>query len=104
MDQSIDWMHVLQTKHVIAFIQDLNLLHNWWFIGGAILFIVISLLMKWHLLLTCTISLSALIALTAFITQRGTDLEQSSDGIIMFVGGGAVIMFFFIYMIFMRGD
>ncbi len=104
MAQSIDWMHVLQTKEIVGYIQELDLLHSWLFIGGAVLFVGISLLMKWRLLLTATISLSALIAMTAYISARGTDLEQSSDGIFMFVGGGAAIMFFFIYMLFMRGD
>jgi phosphotransferase system glucose/maltose/N-acetylglucosamine-specific IIC component len=104
MDQSIDWMHALQTKEIVGYIQELDLLHNWLFIAAALLFVVVSLLMNWRLLLTCTISLSGLIAITAYVTARGTDLEGSSDGIFMFVGGGAAIMFFFIYMLFMRGD
>ncbi|MDY0191467.1 MAG: hypothetical protein RBR22_12105 [Desulfuromonas sp.] len=104
MDQSIDWMHALQTKEIVGYIQELDLLHNWLFIAAALLFVGVSLLMKWRLLLTCTISLSGLIAITTYVSARGTDLERSSDGIFMFVGGGAVIMFFFIYMLFMRGD
>jgi hypothetical protein len=104
MEQAIDWAHLLETQQIINYINELNLLHNMWFIAGAVLFIAFSLFMKWRLLLTCTISLSALIALTSFVSGRGTDLGQSSDGLLFFVGGGAAIMLFFIYMLFMRGD
>lgn len=95
---------MLKTQEIVNYINELDLLHNWWFIGGAVLFLAICLFMKWRLLLTTTISLTALIGLITYIGGRGTDLEQSSDGIFIFVGGGAAIMFFFIYMIFMRSE
>ncbi|OQY18025.1 MAG: hypothetical protein B6I36_07950 [Desulfobacteraceae bacterium 4572_35.1] len=104
MDQIPQWMQHLQTKEVIGYINQLDLLHNWWFIAGAVLFVVLCLWLKWRLLLTCTLSLTGLIGLATYISTGNTNLEQSSDGIFIFVGGGAAIMFFFIYMVFMRGD
>ncbi len=104
MEEATDWAQALQTQQIIGCINDLDLLHNPWFIVGALLFVLISLFMKWKLLLTATVSLAALIALTTVVSSQGTDISKSSDGIFMFLGGGAAIMFFFIYMTFMRGD
>lgn len=104
MEEATDWAQALQTQQIIGYINDLDLLHNPWFIAGAVLFVLISLFMKWKLLLTATVSLAALITLTTLVSAQGTDVSKSSDGIFMFLGGGAAIMFFFIYMTFMRGD
>ena len=104
MEEATDWAHILQTKHIIGYINDMDLLHNPWFIAGAVLFVAISLFMKWKLLLTSTTSIASLITLATFVSTQGTDVSKSSDGIFIFIGGGAVIMFFFIYMTFMRSD
>lgn len=104
MEEVTDWAHILQTKEIIGYINELDLLHSPWFIAGAILFVLVSLFMKWKLLLSSTISIAALIALATYVGTQGTDVSKSSDGIFVFVGGGAAIMFFFIYMTFMRGD
>lgn len=104
MEESIDWAHALQTEQIIGLINKLDLLHNPWFIAAAILFVVVSLVMKWRLLLTSTICLAALISLAAYVNTQGTDISKSSDGIFVFISGGAAIMFFFVYMTFMRGD
>ncbi len=104
MEEATDWAQALQTQEIIRYINDLDLLHNPWFIGGAVLFVLISLFMKWKLLLTVAISLVALITLTTLVSAQGTDVSKSADGIFIFLGGGAAIMFFFIYMTFMRGD
>ena len=104
MEESIDWIHMLKTEQIINYVYDLDLLHNVWFILGAVLFVAVSLYMKWTLLLTTTLSLTALITIATMVSDQGTNLEKSSDGIFMFIGGGAAVMFFLIYMIFMRGD
>lgn len=104
MEITTDWVTLLETEHIVNYIHDLNLLNNPWFIAGAIIFVVGSLMLKWHLLLTCTLSLAGMLALTSLVHQQGTDLSQSSDSLFMFIGGGAIIVFFLIYMVFMRGD
>ena len=103
MNKFMEWIKPFETKKVVAFIHQLDPLHNVTFMVIVALFIAISLFMKWRLLLSCTISLAALITLTTIISGQGTDV-QNSDSLFMFIGGGAVIMFFLIYMIFMRGD
>lgn len=104
MEAIIEWLKPLKTSMIIRYIADLNLLHNPWFIGGALLFILICLWLKWHLLLTCTLSLTGFVALVYLVHNTGTDLERSSDSLFIFVGGGAALVFLFIYMVFMRGD
>lgn len=102
--ENMDWLQHLQTREIARYVQELDLLHNVWFIIATIVFIAVSLFLKWRLLLSCTLSLAALIALATAVSNRGTSLEQSSDGLFMFIGGGAAVMFFLIYMVFMRGD
>lgn len=104
MEESLDWVSLLETQHILDYIHDLNLLSNPWFIAAAILFVIVSLMLKWHLLLSCTLSLAGIITLTSLVHEQGTDLSQSSDSLFMFVGGGAIIVFFLIYMVFLRGE
>lgn len=104
MEESLDWIYMLKTEQIIDYAYELDLLHNVWFILGAVLFVAVSLYMKWTLLLSTTLSLTALITIATLVSDRGTNLDKSSDGIFMFIGGGAAVMFFLIYMIFMRGD
>ncbi|MCD6527589.1 MAG: hypothetical protein J7K75_11425 [Desulfuromonas sp.] len=104
MEINTDWIEMLSTDQILTSVHDLDLLHNNWFIAGAVLFVIVSLMMKWHMLLACTLSLTGLIVITSLVHQQGTDVSKSSDGLFIFIGGGAVIVFFLIYMVFMRGD
>ncbi|MDD2557566.1 MAG: hypothetical protein RBR43_00335 [Desulfuromonadaceae bacterium] len=104
MEALIEWLKPLKTSMLIRYISDLDLLHNSWFIAGAIFFIVICLLLKWRLLLSCTLTLTGLIALVYVVHSSGTDLEHSSDSLFIFIGGGTVLVFLFVYFVFMRGD
>jgi hypothetical protein len=104
MENFMEWLGMFETKHIVGYVTELDLLHDPWFIAGAILFIVVSLFLKWHLLLSCTLSLGGMIALVTFIHQRGTSLDNSSDSLFMFIGGGGIIVFFMIYMVFLRSE
>lgn len=104
MEALIEWLKPLKTSMIIRYIADLNLLHNRWFILGAVAFILICVWLKWHLLLSCTLSLTGFVALVYVVHSTGTDLERSSDSLFIFLGGGATLVFLFIYMVFMRGD
>jgi hypothetical protein len=48
--------------------------------------------------------LTGFVALVYVVHSTGTDLERSSDSLFIFLGGGAALVFLFIYMVFMRGD
>jgi len=104
METIIEWLKPLKTSMIIRYIADLNLLQNPWFIGGAVVFVLACLWLKWHLLLSCTLSLTGFVALVYLVHDTGTDLERSSDSLFIFLGGGVVLVFLFIYMVFMRGD
>ena len=104
METIIEWLKPLKTSMIIRYIADMNLLQNPWFICGALVFVLACLWLKWHLLLSCTLSLTGFVALVYLVHNTGTDLEQSSDSLFIFVGGGVVLVFLFIYMVFMRGD
>jgi hypothetical protein len=104
MEALIEWLKPLKTSTIIRYISDLNLLHNPWFIAGAVLFVVVCLWLKWRLLLSCVLALTGLITLVSLVHNSGTDLERSSDSLFIFLGGGTALVFLFIYLLFMRGD
>ena len=104
MDAIIEWLKPLNTSMIIRYITDLDPLHNPWIIGATVVFVLVSLWLKWYLLLSCTLTLTGFIALVWLVQNIGTDLEHSSDRLFVFVGGGAALVFLFIYMVFMRSD
>ncbi|MDD3800952.1 hypothetical protein [Desulfuromonas thiophila] len=104
METLLEWLKPLETSVILDYIVALDLVHNPWFIAGALVFVVVSLYLRWHLLLSCTLSLAGLVTLVYFVHEQGTSLDRSSDGLFLFVGGGAAIVFFLIYMVFLRGD
>ncbi|MBN2645769.1 MAG: hypothetical protein JXR59_09885 [Desulfuromonadaceae bacterium] len=100
----MEWLKPFETNQIVNTIHELDLLHNGWFIAGAVLFVVICLLMKWRMLLSCVLSITALVTLVYYVNGGNKNLEQSSDSLFLFVGGGAAIVFFLIYMVFFRSD
>ncbi len=104
MEALIEWLKPLKTSMIINSITDLDLLRNPWFIAGAILFVVVCMWMKWRLLLSLTMAMTGIIVLLTLVQSSGTDLEHSSDSLFLFLGGGAALVFSFIYLVFMRGD
>ena len=99
----MNWIQQFETSKVVAYIHQLDPLHNTGFLVVVALFVLVCLFMKWRILLSCTISLAALLTLVTMVSEQGTD-AQNSDSMFMFIGGGAVIVFFLLYTVFMRGE
>jgi hypothetical protein len=89
-------------------LQDLNvgeLIHNPWFLGSIGVLALVSLIMRWRLLLVVLVSVTAFTWLLSYVHQRGTELDGlANDTLLIFAGGGVFIIFFFIYLLFIRGD
>jgi hypothetical protein len=88
--------------------QDMNigeLIHNPWFLGSIAVLALISLIMRWRVLLIVLVSVTAFTWLLSYVQQRGTDLDGlANETLLIFAGGGVLIIFFFIYLLFVRGD
>jgi hypothetical protein len=105
-------MEILQkfeTSNVVAYLQSLNLqelIHHPYFLGGTAVLAVTCLLMRWRLLLATTLGICGFAWLLSYTLARDTSLEggMGNDTLVIFVGGGAVLVFLVIYLLFIRGE
>lgn len=102
----IGFLQNFQTGEVLAFLRTLNindLIHNPWFLGGTATLALVSLVMRWRILLATTLSVTGFVGLLNYTLQRETSLENLSDPTLMiFVGGGVLIIFVVIYLLFIK--
>ena len=108
----MDWSAVLEkleTSAIIGYLQALDLqalVHHPYFLAGTGGLAVIALLMRWRMLLVTILTVSGFAWLLAYTLERGTSIEGGigSETLMVFVGGGAVIVFAAIYFLFIRGE
>jgi hypothetical protein len=97
-----------ETARVWQTLQDLNigeLIHNPWFLGTIAVLALTSLIMRWRVLLVVLVSVTAFTWLLSYVHQRGTELDGLNNAsLLIFAGGGVFIIFFFIYLLFIRGE
>jgi hypothetical protein len=104
----LGYLKNFETARAWQALQDLNvgeLIHNPWFLGSIGVLALVSLIMRWRLLLVVLVSVTAFTWLLSYVHQRGTELDGlANETLLIFAGGGVFIIFFFIYLLFIRGD
>jgi hypothetical protein len=98
-----------ETSNVVAYLQSLDLqelIHNPYFLGGAAALAVLCLFMRWRVLLVTILTISGFVWLLSYTLAQGTSLEggAGNETLVVFVGGGTVIVFLAIYFLFIRGE
>jgi hypothetical protein len=97
-----------ETGRIIQFLKDLDvgqLVHNPWLLGGVGLLAMVALFMRWRLLLTTLVGVTGFVWLTAYTVERGTTLDGlGNQNLLVFVGGGIVVIFVVIYLLFIKTD
>lgn len=98
-----------ETGNVLAWLQSLNLgdlMHNRYFIAGVAVVALVAFLLKWRLLLATVLGLAGFVALLSYTLQQGATLQGGveNSSLLVFVGGGIVIVGFVIYLLFIRSD
>lgn len=109
---STSFMELLQrfeTERVVAYLKALDLqelIHNPYFLGGSGALAIVALLMRWRVLLATILSISGFVWLLSYTLAQDTSLEGgiANDTLVVFVIGGASIVFLAIYLLFIRGD
>jgi len=108
MDRILEFFQGLQTDRLIALLEDLHLgdlVHNPWFLGSAAALAIVSLLMRWRVFLAIVFGLTGFAWLVSYTLEKGTSLDSASNPtLLVFVGGGAVIIGLFIYLLFIKSD
>lgn len=104
-----DFFRRFETGTVLAWLQSLNLgdlMHNRYFIAAVAVVALVAFFLKWRLLLATVLGLTGFTALLSYTLQQGTNLQGSLDNssLLVFVGGGVVIVGFVIYLLFIRSD
>ena len=104
----IEFLKNFETGKVVQFLKDMNvgdLIHNPWFLGAMGALALVALLMKWRLLLTAILTVTGLAGLISYTLERGTQLNGlNNQTLLMFVGGGAVLVGLVIYLLFIKSE
>ena len=104
-----DLVEQFETSRVIAWLQALDLqalVHSPYFLSGTAALAIIALLLRWRMLLVTVLTISGFAWLLSYTLARDTSLEGGlgNDTLVVFVFGGAAIVFLAIYLLFIRGD
>ncbi|PLX96765.1 MAG: hypothetical protein C0621_01480 [Desulfuromonas sp.] len=97
----------LRLDEVLAFVQNVNLedlVHNPWFLGSLALFSLVALIKRWQLLLVSTLTVAGFTLLVHYTVRNGDLGELSSDRLLMFAGGGVVVILICMYLLFIRSE
>jgi len=97
-----------QTERVVAWLQEMqigDLIHNPYFLGGAAAVAVLSMIMRWRGFLSICLGLTGFAYLVSYTLQQGTQLDGLGNStLLVFVGGGAVIIGLVIYLLFIKSE
>ncbi len=108
----MDWASILEkleTSAIVGYLQELDLqglVNHPYFLYGTAALAIIALFMRWRVVLVTILTVSGFAWLLAYTMRQGTSLEGGvgSETLMVFVGGGAVIVFAAIYFLFIRGE
>ncbi len=96
----------LQTERLMHYIQQLDvqqLVQNPVLLGSIGALSLLSLIMRWRLLLVTLLSITGFVWLVHYVQQQGTELSSlSSDNLLLFVGGGVTLIALVIYYLFVK--
>ncbi|PLX87056.1 MAG: hypothetical protein C0614_03355 [Desulfuromonas sp.] len=98
-----------ETTKVVGYLQEADLqklIKSPYFLGSAATLAIVALVMKWRLLLTVVMFVTGFVYLLTYTIEQGTSLEGgiTNDTLAVFIGGGAVLVFLAIYLLFIRND
>lgn len=109
IDSVINFFKTLSTENVVAYMEQAkvgDLIQNPYFLGimGAIA--IISLIMKWRILLVANLTVVGFAGLVSYTMEKGTGLEGglNNETLLVFVGAGVVIISAIIYFLFIKSE
>lgn len=105
----MDILQNFETARVVAYLKELDLqtlVHSPYFLGGAAALAITALVMRWRLLLVTILCVGGFAWLLSYTLAKDTSLQGGggNDALVVFILGGAVIIFLAIYMLFIRGE
>ncbi len=102
------YLEYFRTDQVMQQLQDWNisdLSTNPWFLGGFAVIILFAYLMGWKATAGFISGIGGFVLVVSLALGRGTGVEGiASGGLWIIVGGGAVVVFLFIYLLFIKSE
>lgn len=102
------YMDYLRTDQVMQQLQDWNigdLSSNPWFLGGFAAIILITYFIGWKAIAGFLVGLGGFTLVLSLAVGRGTGVEGiAGGGLWILVGGGAVAVALFIYLVFIKSE
>ena len=108
MDSFWEIMESLQTEEIMAMMQEMqigDLITDPYFLGGAAALAILALFMKWRGLLAIEIGVIGFAWLLSRTLEQGAEVKEVySDTLLVFIGGGVVVVAAVIYLLFLKSD
>lgn len=109
IDSIIQFFSTLTTENILAYMDQAkvgDLIHNPYFLVVMGVIAVISLIMKWRLLLVANLLIVGFAGLMSYTLERGTALDGglTNDTLLIFIGAGVVIVGAVIYFLFIKSE
>ncbi|MDX2481134.1 MAG: hypothetical protein QNK24_12480 [Desulfuromusa sp.] len=102
------YLDLFRTDQVMQQLQDWNigdLSTNPWFLGGFAIIILFTYFMGWRAIAGVISGIGGFALVVSLALGKGTGVEGiASGGLWIIVGGGAVVVFLFIYLLFIKSE
>lgn len=108
MEALKEFFQNLQTENLMEMLRQLNLaelVHNPAFLGVMGIIAALCLFKRWYGFLATVAGVTGFVWLVSYTLQQGTDLQGGSNStLLVFIGGGVVIIGLMIYLLFIKSD
>lgn len=102
------WLQYFETERILKFINEMqlgDLVQDPYFIGGMAALAIITWLLKWQWFSGTIVVVTGFALLLSYTMGQDTSLQEgNNDVLLVFVGGGAVLVAIAIYIFFIRGE
>jgi hypothetical protein len=103
-----EFFTLFRTDNIMQQLQDWNvgdLSTNPWFLGAFVILILFTYFMGWGKISAFMVGIGGFTLMLSLAIGKGTGTEGiASGGLWIVVGGGAVIVAMFIYLLFVKAD
>jgi len=110
----MSWTDIKQFMDNFRTDQVMQQLHDWnvsdlstnpWFLGGFAIIILFTYFMGWRAIAGFISGIGGFALVVSLALGKGTGVEGiASGGLWIIVGGGAVVVFLFIYLLFIKSE
>jgi hypothetical protein len=109
LDAAAEFLQTFETKKVVAYLKEAELqelMKSPYFLVSAGALAIVSLIMRWRLLLVTVMTVTGFVYLLSYTLSQDTSLEGGigNQTLLVFICGGTIIVFLAIYLLFIRND